>query len=151
MSILYPASQHTWALNRDSTNQVSSFRNNNSPKPIVAIKTAAPKPALAFVDAIAIIVGIVIGAGIFETPALVAANAESETVLMLVWLSGGAISMVGALCYAELATAYPHAGGQLLLSQACLWQSFRLFVCLGAHDSHTNWLDRSIGFRFVWV
>lgn len=78
---------------------------------LVTNKAAAPKPALVFVDAVAIIVGIVIGAGIFETPALVAANAGSEGVVLLVWLLGGGMSLVGALCYAELATAYPHAGG----------------------------------------
>jgi APA family basic amino acid/polyamine antiporter len=90
---------------------VSLFRNNNSPKPIETSATAAPKRALAFADAVALIVGIVIGAGIFETPALVAANAGSEVAVMLVWLLGGAMSLIGALCYAELATAYPHAGG----------------------------------------
>ncbi|URD49039.1 APC family permease [Chroococcidiopsis sp. CCNUC1] len=74
-------------------------------------KVASPKPSLAFVDAVALIVGIVIGAGIFETPALVAANVSSNAALMLTWLVGGAISLVGALCYAELATAYPHVGG----------------------------------------
>lgn len=70
----------------------------------------SPKRSLAFVDAVAIIVGIVIGAGIFETPALVAANAGNNVTVMLTWLAGGAISLVGALCYAELATAYPHLG-----------------------------------------
>ncbi len=70
-----------------------------------------PKPTLAFLDAVAIIVGIVIGAGIFETPSLVAANAGSATLVMVVWFLGGVISLVGALCYAELATAYPHPGG----------------------------------------
>jgi basic amino acid/polyamine antiporter, APA family len=62
-------------------------------------------------DAIALIVGIVIGAGIFETPALVAANSSSGVALLLTWLLGGGISVLGALCYAELATAYPHIGG----------------------------------------
>ncbi|WP_263970703.1 APC family permease [Leptolyngbya sp. KIOST-1] len=62
-------------------------------------------------DAIALIVGVVIGAGIFETPALVAANSTSGTTMLLAWLLGGGISVVGALCYAELATAYPHVGG----------------------------------------
>ena len=70
-----------------------------------------PQPSLAFLDAVAIIVGIVIGAGIFETPALVAANTGSTGMVMVVWLLGGGISLVGALCYAELATAYPHPGG----------------------------------------
>jgi amino acid transporter len=72
---------------------------------------AVPKPALAFFDAVALIVGIVIGAGIFETPALVAANAGNEVVVLVAWLVGGGMSLLGALCYAELATAYPHAGG----------------------------------------
>lgn len=62
-------------------------------------------------DTIALIVGIVIGAGIFETPALVAANVGSGAVLLGAWLLGGGISALGALCYAELATAYPHSGG----------------------------------------
>ena len=70
-----------------------------------------PKKALSTFDTIAMIVGIVIGAGIFKTPALVAANAGSETAVVLLWCAGGVISMIGALCYAELTTAYPSAGG----------------------------------------
>jgi basic amino acid/polyamine antiporter, APA family len=73
--------------------------------------TASPKPVLKLHDAIAIIVGIVIGAGIFETPALVAANANSPGLLVLFWLAGGIVSLIGALCYAELTTTYPHPGG----------------------------------------
>lgn len=74
-------------------------------------EVAAPKPSLAFGDAVALIVGIVIGAGIFESPALVAANAGSNVAVLLLWLTGGAVSFIGALCYAELATTYPHVGG----------------------------------------
>ena len=58
------------------------------------------------------VVGIVVGAGIFRTPALVAGASASGTAMLLAWLLGGLISMVGALCYAELASAYPHAGGE---------------------------------------
>jgi basic amino acid/polyamine antiporter, APA family len=74
-------------------------------------RTAAPKPSLKLIDAIALIVGLVIGAGIFETPALVAANVDSQTANLQVWVLGGLISFIGALCYAELATTYPHVGG----------------------------------------
>ncbi|WP_141733280.1 APC family permease [Oligoflexus tunisiensis] len=74
-------------------------------------QASAPRPSLNLIDAIAIIIGIVIGAGIFETPSLVAANASSATAVLLFWLAGGLISLVGALCYAELATTYPDAGG----------------------------------------
>jgi amino acid transporter len=71
----------------------------------------APAPTLRVVDAIALIVGTVVGAGIFRTPSLVAANASSEEVALLAWVAGGAISLIGALCYAELTTTYPHSGG----------------------------------------
>lgn len=73
--------------------------------------SAVPRPTLSVIDAVAIIVGIVVGAGIFRTPSLVAANAGSTEVALLAWVAGGVISLLGALCYAELATAYPHAGG----------------------------------------
>ncbi|HEY0729484.1 MAG TPA: amino acid permease [Pyrinomonadaceae bacterium] len=71
----------------------------------------APVPTLTLKDAIAITVGIVVGAGIFRTPSLVAANASSESVALLIWLAGGLVTLAGALCYAELATTYPHTGG----------------------------------------
>jgi len=59
----------------------------------------------------ALIVGLVIGAGIFKAPSLVADTAGSVEWMFAAWLLGGVISYVGALCYAELATAYPHPGG----------------------------------------
>jgi amino acid transporter len=71
----------------------------------------APRPTLGARHAIAICVGIVIGAGIFGTPALVAANAASPLVFVLAWVAGGVLSIIGALCYAELASAYPGVGG----------------------------------------
>lgn len=62
-------------------------------------------------DAAIVVVGIVVGAGIFRAPSLVAANTTSDVAMLLAWLAGGAIAFVGALCYAELATTYPSAGG----------------------------------------
>ncbi|HNS77277.1 MAG TPA: amino acid permease [Syntrophorhabdus sp.] len=70
------------------------------------------KKTLSVLDVVALIVGIVVGVGIFKTPSLVAANAGSVGTFLLTWVLGGAISFVGALCYAELATAYPHPGGE---------------------------------------
>jgi amino acid transporter len=72
---------------------------------------AAPRPTLSLADAVGIIVGIVIGAGIFKTPALVAANVGETATLVLAWILGGLISLIGALCYAELASTYHDAGG----------------------------------------
>lgn len=74
-------------------------------------QTGTPKPSITLIDAIALIVGLVIGAGIFETPALVADNTGTVGGVIGVWLMGGVVSLLGALCYAELATTYPHVGG----------------------------------------
>lgn len=75
------------------------------------LEFARPRETLSVVDAAAIVVGMVLGVGIFKTPSIVAAGAESEGMLMLLWLAGGLASMVGALCYAELMSSCPHAGG----------------------------------------
>lgn len=72
---------------------------------------AQPARKLSLFDALAFIVGIVIGAGIFRTPSDVAGLSNSPAMFFAVWLAGGVISLVGALVYAELATAYPRAGG----------------------------------------
>ena len=66
---------------------------------------------LSVLDVMALIVGIVIGAGIFSAPAMVAGAAGSVEAMLLAWVVGGLISVAGALCYAELATTYPNAGG----------------------------------------
>lgn len=72
---------------------------------------AEPRRLLSTLDVMALIIGIVIGAGIFSAPALVAANAFSVNEMLLAWIVGGLISVAGALCYAELATSHPNAGG----------------------------------------
>jgi len=94
-------------------------------------RLGAPKPVLATRDVVAIIVGLVIGAGIFRLPSLVAGNSANELVFYGLWVAGGLISLVGALCYAELATAYPNAGGDYyFLSRA---------------------YGRSLSFLFAWA
>jgi amino acid transporter len=71
----------------------------------------SPRQTLRGRDVLALTVGIVIGAGIFRTPAVVAGVGTSEAMVLLAWVAGGLLSIVGALCYAELASAYPHVGG----------------------------------------
>jgi basic amino acid/polyamine antiporter, APA family len=70
-----------------------------------------PRAQLSLPLAVAVIVGIVIGAGIFKAPALVADMSGGAAWMFAAWLAGGVISLIGALCYAELATTYPDAGG----------------------------------------
>jgi len=70
-----------------------------------------PQKTLSFFSVLSLIVGVVIGTGIFKTPSLVAANTKSMASFFLAWILGGFLSLIGALCYAELITTYPHAGG----------------------------------------
>ncbi len=83
-----------------TSNEVSQKTAEGSPRRILGLK-----------EAVALIVGIVIGAGIFKTPAIVAGISNSTGWMFVAWFSGGIVSLIGALCYAELATTYPNAGG----------------------------------------
>jgi amino acid transporter len=70
-----------------------------------------PRRTLSDLDVFALTVGIVVGAGIFRTPALVAGFAPDATTMIAAWVAGGLLSIAGALCYAEMAAAWPHMGG----------------------------------------
>lgn len=91
----------------------------------------APRRQLSLFDSTCIIVGIIIGAGIFETTPIIAANVANTNWLISVWLIGGLLALSGASCYAELATAYPYEGGN--------------YVYL------TRAFGRRSGFLFAWV
>jgi APA family basic amino acid/polyamine antiporter len=76
-------------------------------------KKAAQKAAgLSVFDGVMMLVGIVVGIGIFKTPTLVAANADSGTAFIGLWVLGGFIALVGALCYAELGSSHASTGGE---------------------------------------
>ena len=67
---------------------------------------------LGLLDATTLIVGSVIGSGIFVAPSIMAGYVQSPPLLLGLWLIGGALTLFGALAYGELAAALPRAGGQ---------------------------------------
>lgn len=69
------------------------------------------KTQLKFWDSVAINVGVIIGVGIFRTPGAIANYVDSAPLILLTWLLGGLIALIGVFCYAELASAHPHTGG----------------------------------------
>ncbi len=103
----------------------------NSAMPITNSIVRRPKQQLKLYDALSIIVGIVIGAGIYETTPLIAKSIAQPVWLISIWIIGGIISLVGALCYEELATTYPEEGGD--------------YVFL------TRAYGRKTGFLFAWA
>lgn len=62
-------------------------------------------------DGVSVIVGIVVGVSLFRAPGPIFASVDAAWQGMAVWGLGGALSLVGALCYAELASTYPRSGG----------------------------------------
>ena len=68
--------------------------------------------ALGIWAALAIVVGTVIGSGIFRVPQAMIQNVGTVPLVFLVWVVGGALSLAGALTYAELAAMLPGAGGE---------------------------------------
>jgi basic amino acid/polyamine antiporter, APA family len=81
--------------------------------------TARPKPELTLFDSTCLIVGIIIGAGIYVMAPDIAKGVGGPVGLMGIWVLGGLLSLCGALSYAELATAYPEEGGDYVyLSRA---------------------------------
>jgi amino acid transporter len=79
--------------------------------PAAPAAPAAPHRRLTEWHAVAVCVGMVIGAGIFITTPLAAANLPSPASVLAAWLFGGAMSLAGALCFAEMAAAFPDTGG----------------------------------------
>jgi amino acid transporter len=71
-----------------------------------------PKQLLSLWDGIVLICGMVIGAGIFKAPSIVAGNVGSNWEFIAAWVLGGAVSLCGALLYAELAARHPDTGGE---------------------------------------
>lgn len=66
---------------------------------------------LTLFDGVMVVAGGIIGAGIFQTPAVVAEHVDTPTLIMAAWAIGGAIALIGALCFAELGARRPEAGG----------------------------------------
>jgi amino acid transporter len=88
-------------------------------------------PQLGVYDVAAITAGIIIGSGIYRLPPIIASNVAGGWQMLCVWILGGAVALIGALCFAELAAAYPHQGGTYVY----LNKSY----------------GRAVGFLYVWA
>lgn len=105
--------------------------------------------------AIAIVVGGVIGSGIFMKPSLMAAQLQSPYLLLAVWIVAGVITLFGALSNAEVAAMFPETGGQYVFFQKMYgerfaflygWAAFAVFNTAGnasiayVFSQYTNYL-----------
>jgi APA family basic amino acid/polyamine antiporter len=86
-------------------------------------------------DAASLVMGGVIGTGIFMTTGFIVGFVPSPWLIMLAWLLGGLITVTGALSFGELAAMYPQAGGQ--------------FIYL--REAYGDWSGFLFGWAFFWV
>ena len=85
------------------------------------------EPKLSEFDTAMVVVSLVIGIGIFRTPALVAGATTGAGAFLTAWAAGGAISLIGALVFAEIGSRYPRAGGFYKVVAHC-WHPLAAFV-----------------------
>jgi APA family basic amino acid/polyamine antiporter len=69
-------------------------------------------------DGLAVVIGIMVGSGIFRTPGLVAAQLGRAELTFVAWALGGLVGLLGALVFAELSTRHPDAGGKYVYARA---------------------------------
>ncbi|HBH19062.1 MAG TPA: amino acid transporter, partial [Cyanobacteria bacterium UBA9579] len=78
-------------------------------------------------DATSIVAGAMIGSGIFIVSSQIARDVQSASLLLLVWLLAGIMTLIGALCYGEYAASWPDAGGQYVYIKK-IWGEITGFV-----------------------
>jgi APA family basic amino acid/polyamine antiporter len=90
---------------------------------------------MGLLDSASLVMGSVIGTGIFMTTGFIVGFVASPWLVMLAWILGGLITLTGALSFGELAAMYPKAGGQ--------------FVYL--REAYGDWSGFLFGWTFFWV
>src|SRR6516165_4730437 len=119
-----------------------------------AARSELPR-SLGLVDALAIVIGIVIGGGIFVVPNLIARELHSVFLMIAVWVLAGVVSFFGALACAELGAMLPATGGQYVFMREA-WGPLVGFLCgwsmfVVARTAQVAWLAVTLALYFSYL
>ena len=103
---------------------------------------------LGLIAAISIIIGNVIGTGVFLKARVMTCNVGSPTWVLIAWIAAGFLSLAGALTYAELSAMKPQAGGEYIFC-ATHTDGFRVFLRLDADFYCENRSQAAVAVAFV--
>ena len=107
------------------------------------------KKSISLISACAIIIGTIVGSGIFISPNTVLKEAGTPGVSLLIWFLAGAIALTGAICYTELGTIIQTSGGDYvyinesygdLLSFLYMWSM--IFLCYPCYNRCKYFINR---------
>lgn len=100
-------------------------------------ESQALRRQLGFFSATIIVIANMIGSGIFGNTGYIQEQVGAPWVVLLLWMAGGLMALAGALCYAELSTIYPHAGGEYVYLKN---------IFGGLPSFLTGWISLLVGF-----
>jgi hypothetical protein len=105
---------------------------------------AALPRTLSLADAAALVVGIVVGAGIFLAPRLVAQALPSASWILAIWIASGVLCFFGALAYAEMGAMMPETGGHYVIQQSSDLSIWAQLVTVTNSSQLPCWPSRSL-------
>src|SRR5690349_9532860 len=100
---------------------------------------------LGIIFGLAAVFGGSVGQGILRSPGVVAAAVPSPTLILVLWVVGGLLAILGAIPYAEVATAVPHAGGPYAFARRAFGPS------MGVTVGWSDWLNNLAAMGFLTV
>jgi APA family basic amino acid/polyamine antiporter len=84
---------------------------------LIVVEPAGFRRELGLLDSVVVVIGGIVGVGIFANPSNVARIVRDPVLILVVWGLGGVVALIGAFVWAELASRYPHVGGQYVYLQ----------------------------------